>query len=253
METSKSNFPPNILYKNRYCNRDDFSILVSGGRDGNYEVVKSVYQLYGSELKCKEYTYLPKRLYNCKTAVVNSELFLAGGITQNGKYNDAVRKFCKNTNTWLDVSNSVRCELKTQLDLSNEKFCIFSFKQNLYVIYSYVYSSKCIVYNDKDDKWSQIADLNEERIAAAFTVFEGKIVVSGGFQSSVEAYDYYENKWTFLPDMIHSLRQHVSVSIGNKLFVIGGFEKSCEIFDSFSRKFCSIKTCLDFTNAMSCI
>ena len=43
---------------------------------------------------------------------------------------------------------------------------------------------------------------------AAFTVFEGKIGVTGGYNyvhrelKSVEAYDYYEDKWTYLPDII---------------------------------------------------
>ena len=55
--------------------------------------------------------------------------------------------------------------------------------------------------------WNKIADLNVARDCAACTVFEGKIVVTGGKSSwyqlrSVEAYDYKEKKWTFLPDMI---------------------------------------------------
>ena len=28
----------NVLYENRYCNQEGFSILVCGGRDRNYEV-----------------------------------------------------------------------------------------------------------------------------------------------------------------------------------------------------------------------
>ena len=45
----------------------------------------------------------------------------------------------------------------------------------------------------------------------ACTVFDGKIVISGGFNSgygylkSVEAYDHYEDKWNFLPDVLFEI------------------------------------------------
>ena len=96
----------------------------------------------------------------------------------------------------------------------------------------------------KNDKWFQLADTKEKRFYAACTVFEGKIVVTGGrYTKTVEAYDYYENKWTYLPDMIEERYDHASVSMGNKLFVIGGSNNSTfELFDSFSRKFIFFKT-----------
>ena len=86
--------------------------------------------------------------------------------------------------------------------------------------------------------------MNASRYYAACTLFEGKIVVTGGcfYSYSVEAYDYYENKWTYLPHMIESRNSHASVSMGNKLFVVGGeHTSSCEVFDSFSRKFTLIE------------
>ena len=101
-----------------------------------------------------------------------------------------------------------------------------------------------------------MADMNVKRQYAACTVYEGKIVVSGGcrnsfYLKSVEAYDYYENKWTYFLDMNEGRYKHASVSMGNKMFVIGGYRKStCEKFDSYSRKFSYIKTCSDFSNDM---
>ena len=86
--------------------------------------------------------------------------------------------------------------------------------------------------------------MNKRRKAASCTVFEGKIVVSGGFSlNTVESYDFYANKWTYLPSMIEYRSFHASVSMGNKLFVIGGWsESSCEVFDSFTRKFTYIQS-----------
>ena len=108
--------------------------------------------------------------------------------------------------------------------------------------------SSFLVYNTKMDKWIQKADISMNRLFLACTLFEGKIVVSGGMSDfedikSVEAYDYYENKWTYLPDMIEGRCVHASVSMGNKMFVIGGSDTSSyEVFDSYSRKFTSIKS-----------
>ena len=97
--------------------------------------------------------------------------------------------------------------------------------------------------------------MNQTRSSAASTVFEGKIVVTGGTDNwyklkSIEAYDYYENKWNSLPDMIERRSYHASVSMGNKLFVIGGESTtSCEIFDSISRKFTLIELKLPKINS----
>ena len=59
-------------------------------------------------------------------------------------------------------------------------------------------SGSCLKYDTKTSQWSYIAKIKTARVNAACTVFEGKIVVSGGNYNlkSVEAYDYYENKWS---------------------------------------------------------
>ena len=36
---------PTVLYENRYCDQDGFSILICGGENGNREAVNDVYQL----------------------------------------------------------------------------------------------------------------------------------------------------------------------------------------------------------------
>ena len=107
--------------------------------------------------------------------------------------------------------------------------------------------SSCYNYDIFSKTWNEIADLNEVRKWAECTIFEGKIVVTGGVNSltqlnSVEAYDYYENKWNYLPNMIQGRSSHGSVSLGNKLFVIGGFNtSSCEVFGRSSKVFTKIK------------
>ena len=100
----------------------------------------------------------------------------------------------------------------------------------------------------------------EGRSNAACTVFEGKIVVSGGRRGircnipmmrpmnpgmkSVETYDHHENKWLSFPSMLEYRKDHNAVSINNKMFMIGGFRQtnSCEVFDGVTRKFTFIRS-----------
>ena len=42
---------PKILYENRYCNKEGFSILICGGKDKNGKVTNEVLELEISSLK----------------------------------------------------------------------------------------------------------------------------------------------------------------------------------------------------------
>ena len=129
-------------------------------------------------------------LYDCKTVVVNSDLFVFGGYLENGEYDNCVRIFSSKTKTWS-------CKLQSDIDFEYCSIC--SFKQNIYVMRI---NGSCFVYNFETNKLCPIADMNERRYDSACTVFEGKIVVIGGYQKKVEAYDCYENIWTYLPHTI---------------------------------------------------
>ena len=92
--------------------------------------------------------------------------------------------------------------------------------------------------------------MNGERTKAACTVFEGRVVVSGGFRNlhsndisnTVEAYDHVANTWFKLPNMIERRHYHKSVAVKNKLFLVGGDRtKTCEVFNSTTNKFCLLK------------
>ena len=127
MQERKSyNFLPKILYENRYCYQDDFSVLVCGGvikrgiKVVTRRVVNSVYKLDCPKFKSEEYASMPNELEDCKTAVVNSDLFILGGFSKNHESNNSIRKFCSKTKTW---------SLKANLHLDHEQFCVCSFKK----------------------------------------------------------------------------------------------------------------------------
>ena len=140
-ERKSFDFPPKVLYENRYCNQDDFSVLVCGGKNKSNIVVDTVYKLKSSKFNCEKFACMPNELYCCKTAIVNSDLFVLGGYSQNGEFNKSIIKLCNKTKTWSS---------KVQLLLNHNYFCVCSFKKNLYLIYG---TGKCFVYNLKNDKW----------------------------------------------------------------------------------------------------
>ena len=71
----------NVLYENRYCNQDDFSILVCGGYTQNGRTFNGVYKLKPPNLEFSEFPSMLKSRYDCKTAVVNSDIIVVGGYS----------------------------------------------------------------------------------------------------------------------------------------------------------------------------
>lgn len=66
--------------------------------------------------------------------------------------------------------------------------------------------------------------MNEERNESSCKVFDGKIVVYGGYNrngyynsKSVEAYDHHANKRNFLLDMLFGRCSHSARSMSNKV------------------------------------
>ena len=147
---------------------------------------------------------------------------------------------------------------RTQLPDRTVHYSACSFMKCLYVFGGYDGCSRhslrsCLKYYTETSDWNFVTKMNSYRQLSSCTVFEGKILVTGGYDDStlksVESYDHYENKWTHLPDMIEKRYNHGAVSMGNKMFVIGGFEKlTCEVFDSNFRKFTSVKQLLGLNN-----
>ena len=241
---------PEVLYNNRYCNQDDFNILICGGLK-NGEVVRNCFLKIPSNFATtKELPPMLEPVYRCQTAVINSDIFVAGGLSPNNDPINSIAMFSYKNKVWrnLDLTSNTHYD-----------FCICTFNKNLYIVgvldqNDTVYQKTCCckVYDIKKNKWCDIASTNQLRAGtSSCTVFEGKIVFTGGLFSShsVETYDYHDNKWNYLPSMTDRRYGHSTVSMGNKLFVVGGYKtSSCEVFDSKSRKFVILKQVSNMPN-----
>ena len=239
MKSQMFNEISSVLYENRYCSQDKFDIAICGGhvnRGGTNEVI----ELKGPDFKTfTELSPMLTHRYLCKTAVIDSDIYVIGGYGINAGNVYSSEIYSKKTNQW-----------KNQIPLSDKRiyFSVCSFMKYVYVVGGYLgdydYKKGCFKYDKQHEKWTQIADLNKERCSSGCTVFEGKIVATGGHNysgriKSVESYDHYENKWISLSDMVEWKIKHSAVNMGNKLLVIDGerCSTSNEVYDNISRKF----------------
>ena len=236
-----------VLYQNRYCDQEDFDLIVSSElSDDYYNKEAIIYKInYPGFTKAKEVYSNFK--FNIFDQILPCESSVLATSSKGLMYYD-VDGFGYFTSKLFGNSfdGSLPKEIVVRLPDERQNYCVCSFMRNLYVFdgqipsYIIIKSNICLKYDTTTNEWSCISEMNIARAYAACTVFEGKIVVSGGLYNlkSVEAYDYHENQWSCLPDMIQGKCSHGSVSLGNKLFVIG---YASEVFDNLSRVFTEIK------------
>ena len=224
----------------RYCNQNNFNIMLCGGKDKNRDnVVSDIYSFKTNSLN--SVSRLPQMMesrQDSKAVFINGEVYVFGGVDYRNNPVMSVEKYCIQNNTW---------EIIAKMFDKRKEFCGCSFMDSVYVIGGfYPRGNSCIKFNTQNRQWNDVAGLNESRTSASCTVFEGRIVVSGGYRietsNSVEAYDHIADSWSYMPYMIEDRSHHKSVAVKNKLFVVGGLLKTtCEVFDSTCNKFVLLK------------
>ena len=171
------------LYKHRFCDQEDFSIAICGGENDNGRIVYNrPFVLNNFETKVYLPSYLKPRYVN-NLVSNSSNLYVAG-------YNE-IKKYSYSSKIWNKLP-----ELSYY-----DYYCICCFMQKLFVISYLANSNNSKFYDKESNKWCNITAMNKVRQNTACTVFEGKIIVSGGFYSrhrkhklkSVEVYDHHEN------------------------------------------------------------
>ena len=160
---------PSVLYENRYCDQDEFSIVVCGRESRGYMSLNDVYEMKGPNFECSKFPSMLDARYDCKTAVINSDILVVGGyaVTNYSGFN-SVEIYKNNQKSW-DYIDEPYDEVS---DFERQEFCICSFKQNLYILgglkscddigSKLEVLKSCFVYNMKFNSWSPIAEMNEK-------------------------------------------------------------------------------------------
>ena len=244
--TKPSQAIPLVLYENRYCNQEEFDVVICGGRNHKCAAESEVCKLKGPEFQS---SVLMSRVLSgrnwCKSAVIGTDIYVLYGHDE-----------CDGRKSSFEMYSAKKKHLKTLKPIHFSQFnnSVCTFMKAIYIvggsieaIYSEYHTNEVYKYEISENEWHQVASLQSKRSEPACTVFEGKIVVSGGIVRtlgdleilrSVESYDHHVNKWTFISNMVKAKFGHFSVSMGNKMFVVGRNSLTrVEVFDSVSRQF----------------
>ena len=155
----------------------------------------------------------------------------------------SIDKYSPSTNTWNKVS-----------DIYDDRrfFCLCAFIDKIFIIGGtfrhWTRTKSCFQFGTKYYNWKEVAGMNEAREDAACAVFDGTVVVSGGWGNdgdelnTVEAYDVVADEWSSMPNMISGKYYHSLLAVRNKLFVIGRSRDTCEVFDKKSKNFVALKS-----------
>ena len=237
----------NNLPTTRYCSQNNFDLVIVGGKsESTRQVVRDAFTVDGTDFFTVD--SLPIINYGrsyLKTVCIKGQIYVFGGIDDNNNPVIAVEKYSSTTNTWNFI---------TQMYDNREGFCACSFIDSIYVIGGYfddtmTTTNFCLMCNITNKTWTQVARMNEARCDASCVVFEGRIVVTGGFNinniklNTVEAYDHIDDSWTNMPNMVERRQCHKSIALRNKLFLVGRvvYGGNVEVFDSHCNKFVLIK------------
>ena len=227
----------------RYCNQTNFNILVCGGRNIHLEKYSNGVKLLNSNnlYECKNFPHMKEARCNFAAVCIKGEVYVFGG--NNGK---KVEKYSQGTKNWEYVTDMID---------GRKYFCACSLMDNVYIFGGLMGEilndghelATCFELNTKCLKWKKLSRMNNASMFSACSVFEGRIVVSGGSYNfgrfkTVKAYDHVGNTWENMPNMINARDGHKSVAVKNKLFIVGGlFIHDCEVFDSTTNKFTLLK------------
>ena len=229
---------PSSHFTTRYCSQTNFNILCCKRLSIN-EIdgrnLKSAKRIPSLMTKNRRFSKLSSSVVYLK-----GHVYYFNCLYRCGVYINKVEKYSIATDS-IDVV----------ADMFDDRisFCACGFLDKVYIVggkLNNVATATCILFDTKEYKWENAVIMNEARLAAACTVFEGAVVVSGGYHDgtylrTVEAYDHIADEWSYMPNMIEEGCYHKLVAIKNKLFAMGGWKKLVEVYDSTCKKFVIIR------------
>ena len=233
----------------RFCHQDNFDVIVAGGFNRkDWQVFDDVCSLKGvcfdKEIQLSK---MSTKRQKFKMVYIKGNVYALGGLDSRMNEIMSVEKYSIAHNKWETIASMYD---------HGVNFSLCSFLQDVYVIggqLKQTITNTCVKFNTFNRKWTKLTGPKNARCYAACTVFEGKVVVSGGMNNfetdailnTVETYDPFGDLWTNLPNMIYPHCLHKTVAVKNRLFVLGGFRipsaSACEMFDSHSNRFVLLK------------
>ena len=230
---------PGHYQTHRHCDHEMFSLVLNQAKSSvfNFEYANNMLYYNGPKFNnVRVFAKITKNERYYGVAYVNGCLHVLDGLSW------LVRKYSFETRTWKVVAgnNKIRCK--------SFRLCVFMDKIILSGGYYYekpAATSFCYALNTNNYKWKKRRRMQVNRASHACAVFQGRIVVSGGFNSynvinKVESYDHASDSWSYMSRMNERRRDHSMMATKEKLFVVG-YYANCEVYDVESEKFVILK------------
>ena len=174
-----------ILYQNRFCEQEDFDVIISGTTDMLKRSEERISFRISSKIfdKVETIHHSKRHSHSDRTVCERSNVWtVCSRIPNVGKYQmrpslkfvDSFRIYLNKTDQWVNV---------IQIPDDRENFIACSFMKNIYVFGGFTKKASlksCYKYDTNKSKWIYIASMIEYRQLASCTVFRGKIVLTGG-------------------------------------------------------------------------
>jgi N-acetylneuraminic acid mutarotase len=166
---------------------------------------------------------LPDARDEIRTAVVGSDVYLLGGLGQNGR-----------STARVDIFHAGKGRYTRPADLPDDLDHIgaVAYRGQIYVTGGWsdgTPNNRMWRYSPRTKQWTELASMKVSRGAPAIAAADGKIYVAGGTPhnqeqpyDSIEVYDIADDRWLPGPN-IPTARHHVgSALLGNDIYVVGG-------------------------------
>ena len=232
-----------IYQTRRYCNDKSFKLIVNGGPDTNpYFSCFNLSCVDVNNLEdVKAYLPMNKKGYFLNALSVKDDLYVFSRQIGKRKRIMSVDKYSFTSEAWSKVS---------KMCYNREASCACAFMDKVFIfggIKDKIKTNSCLQFDTSDYSWKEVARMSEVRLYAACTIFEERVVVSGGIGirndslKTVETFDVLPDKWSLMPSMNFAKSSHSLVVVKNKLFVLRN-EDDCEVYDSIGKKFMIMKS-----------
>ena len=230
----------------RCFNKNNFDILTCGNCLSVFDIEpkRNIFNKIDGDnmLRSRSLQSLPKNsFFNIRrSSVIN----LKGDVYLFNCFNSA------NSDTNLIEKYSIvndSYETVGIMDFDLSHHCACGFIDEIYFFGGYLQgkpTATCVYFDTNDYTWVFVASMKETRLRAACAVFEERVVVSGGYNTTggtlktVEAYDPNFSEWSYMPSMIEEKYNHRLVAVKNKLFAVG--KDLVEVYDSSCKFFVSV-------------
>ena len=230
-------------YTNRYCNSSNFNILICNGV--YLERNRFNHHVYKTKVKNLEKAQLffktPAKRLILDAIFIKGKFYFICLQEHNttGTMLFYIYKYTPCSKTWK--------KFLFQGPQHREKYCHCAFTDSIFIMGGFNnmnpndHTDVCIEINVVDKSWRQVARMSQSKLASACTVFQGKVVVSGGINqtphalNTVKAYDHAADGWSLMPEMVYRRCCHNLIVVGNKMYGEGTFEAHDSLCGKFSK------------------